>query len=157
MNGQQIVQQMRKEEQFLHNIIDDFSTEQGDFAPAEGMMTVAQQIHHIAYTVDWFREGAFGAGFNMDFEALEAEVRRPITLQEALGELKATYDAYVASLEPMSEQELMAPMAPNPIFGEAPKVAVLSAQADHTAHHRGALSVYLRLLGITPKMIYAAE
>ena len=28
------------------------------FAPAEGMMTVAQQVAHVALTIDWFFEGA---------------------------------------------------------------------------------------------------
>jgi uncharacterized damage-inducible protein DinB len=31
---------------------------------------------------------------------------------------------------------------------------VILAQGDHTAHHRGALSVYLRLLGVVPPMVY---
>jgi uncharacterized damage-inducible protein DinB len=46
-----------------------------------------------------------------------------------------------------------------PITGEimtgAPKMAVVGAIGDHTAHHRGALAVYARLLGKEPKMPYA--
>ena len=46
-----------------------------------------------------------------------------------------------------------------PITGEimtgAPKMSVVGGIVDHTAHHRGALAVYARLLGKEPKMPYA--
>jgi uncharacterized damage-inducible protein DinB len=60
----------------------------------------------------------------------------------------------IGLLESKSAQEMTAPMPDNPIFGPAPRMLVIHANADHTAHHRGALSVYLRLLGKTPKMPY---
>lgn len=154
MDGKQGAEILLREQKYLMNIIGSFKPEHGHFVPAPGMMSVAQQIHHIAFTVKWFREGAFGAGFNMDFEMLEAENKKTLSLDSAIKELNETYADYAAFLETLSEADLLAPMPPNPIFGEAPKVAVLNAGGDHTAHHRGALSVYLRLLGITPVMIY---
>ena len=36
----------------------------------------------------------------------------------------------------------------------APRLAVVSGIVDHTAHHRGALSVYCRLLNKVPPMPY---
>ena len=45
-----------------------------------------------------------------------------------------------------------------PITGEimkgAPKMAVIGGITDHSAHHRGALSVYARLLDRIPMMPY---
>ena len=154
MDGTAAATMLRNEHKYLSKILRDFEEEHADFRPADGMMTVAQQIRHIAATVSWFRKGAFGAGFDMDFGKLEAKNLAPTTLGEAMKKLDATYDAYAAFLEPLDEGELMAPMAPNPIFGEAPKMLVLIAGGDHTAHHRGALSVYLRLVGVKPAMIY---
>ena len=40
-------------------------------------------------------------------------------------------------------------------MGGVPRAAILSGITDHTAHHRGALTVYARLLGKTPPMPYA--
>lgn len=154
MDGKIVADNMRREMKCLLHVLSDFKPEHGEFVPEEGMMSVAQQIHHIAFTVKWFREGAFGAGFNMDFEALEAENRKELSLEDALAEVAREYDELAAFVEPMSEAELMQPLTPNPVFGEIPRVAVFSAQMDHTAHHRGSLAVYLRLLGITPKMPY---
>ena len=37
---------------------------------------------------------------------------------------------------------------------EAPKGAAAQGLVDHTAHHRGALAVYARLVGKTPSMPY---
>jgi uncharacterized damage-inducible protein DinB len=154
MNGKQTADIRRGERKHLFNILRDFKPDQGGFKPADGMMTVAQQAYHIALTLKWFREGAFGEGFDLDFEKLEAENRKDITLDEALAELNAVYDDYIAFLETLSEEDLARPMPPNPIFGEVPRSMIVGAEIDHTAHHRGALSVYLRLLGTTPRMVY---
>jgi uncharacterized damage-inducible protein DinB len=39
-------------------------------------------------------------------------------------------------------------------MGGLPKHAIWTAVLDHTAHHRGALTVYSRLLGKVPAMPY---
>lgn len=154
MNGKEAAAQVRQEQRLLSAIVNAFEPEHGAFRPKPEMMTVAQQINHIAHTIFWFREGAFGAGFDLDFEKLEDLNSREVTLAWALAELEKQYDSLVSFLESQSEAELHAPMGENPIFGAAPRYVVLNAQADHTAHHRGALSVYLRLLDIIPPMIY---
>ncbi len=53
-----------------------------------------------------------------------------------------------------SAADLEQPLPQGPIMGGAPRSAVVGAISDHTAHHRGALAVYARLLGKTPKMPY---
>ena len=54
----------------------------------------------------------------------------------------------------MSDAELMAPLPAGPIMGGAPRMAIFSAITDHTAHHRGALTVDARISGIVPPMPY---
>ena len=53
-----------------------------------------------------------------------------------------------------SNAELTAPIAAGPIMGGAPRMAIISAITDHTAHHRGALTVYARVSGLVPPMPY---
>ncbi|OQB36016.1 MAG: DinB superfamily protein [Candidatus Hydrogenedentes bacterium ADurb.Bin179] len=154
MNGKEAADIVRREHKYLCNILKSFVPQHGEFSPCPGMMTTAQQINHIAQTVVWFREGAFGRGFNLDFEKIEGANPRTVTLKEALAELEKQYTSYIDFLERLSDTDLQAPMPENPIFGAAPRLAVLAAQSDHTAHHRGALCVYLRLLGIIPAMVY---
>ena len=119
------------------------------------MMTAAQQVHHLARTVRWFAEGAFGGGFDMDFEKMEADNLAEIAWDEAMLKMNAAYDDFIAFLETLDAVELDAAVPANPIFPEGtPRSAVILAQGDHTAHHRGALSVYLRLAGVVPPMVY---
>ena len=154
MNGKQAAALLRMERHFLQNIIKDFREEHADFQPAEGMMTVAQQISHIAVTVAWFREAAFGTGFDTDWAKMRVEYMYPRTLAEAVALLDETYNNYATLLETLSEADLTVMLPPNPIVGEVPRFTLIHTQADHTAHHRGELVVYLRLLGITPTMAY---
>jgi uncharacterized damage-inducible protein DinB len=154
MNGQQAAERLRQERRFLMNVVEDFKPEHGDFAPLPEMFTVSQQIRHIAADVRWFQEGAFGKGFDLDFASMERQVRTPATLEQALAELNKAYDDFIEFLETLTERQLLAPLDENPILGTQPRYSVLYANADHTAHHRGALTVYLRLLGIKPKLVY---
>ena len=48
----------------------------------------------------------------------------------------------------------MSPLPPGPIMGGQPRLAIFGALTDHSAHHRGALTVYSRLLGKVPPMPY---
>jgi uncharacterized damage-inducible protein DinB len=145
MTGHEAAEMVRRERAYLMNILGVFPPDKGGFVPAPGMMTAAQQVNHLAATVRWFAAGAFGSGFDMDFEKMEAENRADVSWDQAVSRMEAAYDDYTAFMA----------MPANPIFPEGtPCAAVIIAQGDHTAHHRGALSVYLRLLGVVPPMVY---
>lgn len=125
------------------------------YAPAEGMFTAAQQVAHVAQTVEWFIEGAFRPeGFGMDFEAMDAEVRKVTSLDAARAWFEKAIAAAIATVSAKSDAELMARLPDGPIMGGMPRMAIFGAITDHTAHHRGALTVYSRLNGITPPMPY---
>lgn len=155
MTGPEAVAQLRQEQHFFNNIANGFAPEHGGFRPRPEMMCVAEQIAHVASTVDWFREAAFGSGFRMDFENLAKAYLGRESLEEARAALARAYDEFAALLSAQSEAALGALLPDNPILGRVPRFAVLAANADHTAHHRGALAVYQRLLGFAPKMVYA--
>lgn len=123
--------------------------------PAPGTMTAAQQVAHAAQTIDWFMEGAFRPeGFDLDFDAHAKAVEAVTSLAEARAWFDRAFAAAKVKIGGMSDQELAAPIADGPIMGGAPRMAVVSAITDHTAHHRGALTVYARLVGIVPPMPY---
>lgn len=128
------------------------------FAPVEGMYTVAQQVAQVAQTLDWFVEGGFkDKGFDMDFEKLERSVRAVESLAEARLELDQAFDRAIKTVSAMSEEKMNEPMPPGPMMGGMPRYTLLSAICDHTAHHRGSLAVYTRLLGKVPPMPYGEE
>jgi uncharacterized damage-inducible protein DinB len=124
------------------------------FAPKPGMFTVAQHVAHAAQAIDWFLEGAFRPeGMSTDFEGNEKIVRRVTSLAEARAWLDRSVASATARLKAASSADLDQPIQ-GPIMAGMPRSAVISAITDHTSHHRGALSVYARLLGKVPAMPY---
>ena len=125
------------------------------YAPQSGLFTVAQMVAHAAQTIDWFITGAFAPdGFNMDFEGMDKQVRGTASLAAARDWFKRACTSAHAEVDKRSDQEWTAPLPPGPIMGGVPRHAIFGAMTDHTAHHRGALSVYARLLGKVPPMPY---
>lgn len=125
------------------------------FRPRDGMMTAAQQVAHTAQTIDWFIEGACRPeGFDLDFEK-HAKALEALTSLAAARQMfeKACANAieFVRSLGP---EGLTKPLPPGPIMGGEPLGNIVWAILDHNAHHRGALTVYSRLLGKVPIMPY---
>jgi uncharacterized damage-inducible protein DinB len=125
------------------------------FAPKEGMFTTAGQMAHIAQTVEWFFDGAFSAGgFSMEWEKMDAQVRGCQSLTEARAWMARAFGAAHAAADGHTEAEWASPLPAGPIMGGLPRHSVVSALMDHTAHHRGALTVYARLLGKVSPMPY---
>ena len=146
----------------LNNAYDCFERSTGsmteddsEFAPADGVFTVADQVAHAAQTIDWFMEGAFNPnGFNLDFEDHVRQVREVRSLSAARAWLKRAVENARGLLVSKSEDEWAAPLAEGPVMGGLPRASVFGGITDHTAHHRGALTVYARLLGKTPPNPY---
>jgi uncharacterized damage-inducible protein DinB len=126
-----------------------------EFAPAPGMLTAAQQIAHAAQTVEWFVSGAFAPdGFAMDFEDQAKAIQATKSIAAAREWMNRAFVAAGQVVDAHGDQEWMAPLPEGPIMGGQPRIAIFEGLYDHTAHHRGALSVYSRLLGKVPAMPY---
>ena len=125
------------------------------YAPAPGLMTTAQQVAHAAQTIDWFVEGAFRPeGFGMDFEAMAKDVAAVSSLAKAREWFEKAVAQASAKLGAQSDADLLAPLPDGPIMGGMPRIAIVGAITDHTAHHRGVLTLHARLNGIVPPMPY---
>jgi uncharacterized damage-inducible protein DinB len=153
--SEQAIGELCAAQEFFNRSTRNLTEAHSTFAPAEGMMTAAQQIAHAAQTVDWFIEGAFRPeGFSMDFEGMFKEVAACTSITAA----KAWFDRAIESAKAVTAQksdaELTAPLPAGPIMGGMPRMVIYGSITDHTAHHRGALTVYARLNGIVPPMPY---
>jgi uncharacterized damage-inducible protein DinB len=126
-----------------------------EFRPHEGMMTVAQQIAHAAQTLDWFIEGASRPeGFDLDFEKHAKALASVTSLAAARRMLETAYRNAIHFLRSSSPEDLARPLPPGPVMGGEPISDIVWAMVEHTAHHRGALTVYSRALGKVPPMPY---
>jgi len=140
---------------YFSRTISVFKEEDSGFAPTPGQFTVAQHVAHVAQTINWFIEGAFRPeGFDMDFGAQHAAVREVASFAQSVALLAKAVDDAAAVLDAKSDEDMMQPLPAGPIMGEQPRAAIVAAISEHTAHHRGALAVYGRLLGYSPPMPY---
>lgn len=125
------------------------------FRPRDGMMTVAQHVAHTAQTLDWFIEGASRReGFDLDFETQAKALEAVTSLAAARQSFEMAYANAVHFLRSRNPEDLASPLSPGPIMGGQPISDIVWAIVEHTAHHRGALTVYSRLLGKVPPMPY---
>jgi uncharacterized damage-inducible protein DinB len=125
------------------------------FRPQDGLMTAAQQVAHVAQTLDWFVYGVSRPeGFDLDFEKHAKEVNAVTSLAAARAWLDTAYANAIVFLRSKTDADFSAPLPDGPILGGQPMGDIVWAMVEHTAHHRGALTVYSRLLGKTPPMPY---
>ena len=125
------------------------------FRPREEMMTVAQQVAHAAQTLDWFIDGVSRPeGFDFNFEEQSKIWRETTSLMKARASFAAACERAIKFLRSKTPEELAHPLPPGPIMGGRPMSEIVWAMVEHTAHHRGALAVYARLLGKVPPMPY---
>jgi uncharacterized damage-inducible protein DinB len=150
-----LVEQLKSVAEFFERSTRCLSEDDSEFSPSKGTFTVVNQVAHVAQTVDWFLEGMFSPdGFDLDFEKHAREMMTCTSLTSAREWFDRAMHNAIETIHSKTDQELLQPLPAGPIMGGAPRSAVVGAIADHTAHHRGALTVYSRLLGKVPIMPY---
>src|SRR5438128_12174270 len=139
--------QLLASERFFNTSTNVLTEADSGFRPKEGMMTVAQQVAHAAQTLDWFIEGASRAvGFDLDFEKHAKFLEDVTSLAAARKMLERAYANAVAFLRSRGPEDLAKPLPAGPVMGGMPISEIVWAMVEHTAHHRGALTVYSRAL-----------
>lgn len=141
---------------YFERTISVLTEEHASLKPNDGAFTPPAMIAHVAITVDWFMDGALKGddGFSMDFEAHDREAKLITSMEAARSMLKDAYESARARTKKASAEQWMSPLPLGPIMGGLPRRTVISGIQEHTAHHRGALSVYARLAGLTAPMPY---
>ncbi len=152
------IEQLQRSEEFFNRATAIFTEEDSNTRPPATeteAFTAAQQIAHTALSTDWFIEGAYDpAGFDMDFEAHTQAVQECNSIEDARKMLARSYASAIKKISDEGEEALMKLMPEGPVMGGCPRIAVIGGIVEHTAHHRGALSVYARMQGKTPPMPY---
>jgi len=150
-----LIEQLKSVGEFFERSTRCLTEEDSSFVPVEGMFSVAQQVDHAAQTIEWFVEGALSpTGFDLDFEKHLRETMACSSLTAARRRFDEAVRQAIARVGACEDADLLLPLPEGPILAGAPKSAAIGAIPEHTAHHRGALSVYSRLLGKTPLMPY---
>lgn len=155
MYKQVLIDRVKAVETYFNRSTGVLTEDDSQFVPAEGMYTVASQVYHVGDMINWFVDGAFGEGWGMDFDKHVADAQACTSLAQARELLASAIQRAVDVIGSKSEEELTITMDDDdPIMPGAPRGEVVSGMEEHTAHHRGALTVYARLLGKVAPMPY---
>jgi len=128
--------------------------EDSNYKPKDEMYTVANHYLHTAITIDWFIEGMFNPkGFDTNFEKQMSDAKACHSLKKAKESFEKAINNAVKIIKDTTDAELNQPLAKDTCM-QGPRYTVIRSISEHTAHHRGALTVYSRLLGKTPKVPY---
>lgn len=154
MDRERLINTIKLTKMFFDKSTSKLTEEDSAFKPKDDMFTAAHQVAHVAQTIDWFVNGAFGEGFDMDFAKHNQKITACNSLTEARAWHQKSNDDLLKRLAELPEEEWAAPIQ-GEIMGGAPRFSIVNGIAEHTSHHRGALAVYQRLIGKVPEMPYA--
>jgi uncharacterized damage-inducible protein DinB len=155
MFAEQIVNMLEMQRRYFLKTAACLKPEDAAFRPAPGMLSTAGQIAHAAQVVDWFLDGAFSPeGMNEDWEKQASQVEAVTELSVAIDWLNDAYNRAIDAARAHSQDEWQEPIAQESIMGGLPRATIFGGMADHSAHHRGSVAVYARLLGHVPEMPY---
>ncbi|MFP2927993.1 DinB family protein [Pyxidicoccus sp. 3LG] len=174
---------IRAHRQFFRRTLEAFQEEDADFQPRPGMLSVVGQVHHVIAGLELFLAGVFPLmerfkgrewksrrgpgqtwlGLEAGFTSLEWTKVSNDNLSGGDGSSSPLAFALQAFDETMSlaaelygqlsREEMLMALPENPIRLRTPQEA-LEIMLDHTAHHRGGLAQYARLLDREPKIPY---
>lgn len=154
--GQMIAAELKQEAVATRKMLERVPHEKFSWKPHEKSMTLGRLAGHIVEMVNW--TDATLKHDELDFAKQEY---KPKEYADA-SELVADFDRNVANAADVLNSTVDAAMMENwrlrsgeQVFFELPKAAVMRTMVmNHIIHHRGQLSVYLRLNDIAVPSIY---
>ena len=129
-----------------------------DWRPHDRSMTLGQLAGHLANIPSWCATILDGSGFDLATRGDDARPKAPESRSALLQQFDARIAEARAALVRSTDQELLTPwtlkLGSHEIF-TLPRISALrSFVMNHSIHHRGQLSVYLRLRNVPLPAMY---
>jgi uncharacterized damage-inducible protein DinB len=141
---------LRTEHQTTKRVIEAIPADKGDYRPDAVCRTALELAWHIVAAEKRFLAGVAAGAF--DF----TPIHRPETITDSAG-IAAWFDqsfaGAVPQLEKLSGEQLVKAVDFRGLF-QLPAVAFIQLSLNHSIHHRGQLSMYLRPMGAKVPAIY---
>lgn len=139
--GEYFARQIEEELKTTKKILGALPQNQMQFKLGEKGRTAAQLAWHIVSADRWFGEGVA----NGNFAGAESEGEPPATVAEILAQYEKDQPPLIARLRNMTGEQLAAPVN---FMNMATLPVVLYAGwwLNHSIHHRGQMSAYLRAM-----------
>lgn len=155
--SQLLLEEVKQEASATRNLLALVPFEKADFKPHEKSMTLLRLAAHVAEISGWWKECL------LDDELDFAKGDQTPKAYNSTEDLVALHDKHILQAEKIlsevSDEEFAKPWtmrAGETIFFTQPKSEVVRTWCmNHLYHHRGQLTVYLRLLNIPLPAVYA--
>ena len=151
-----LIAELKMEAASTRKMLERVPTDKNDWKPHEKSMKLGNLANHVAELPGWV---AFTMGSNeLDLSKMDYKPVISTSTEQLLAKLDDNVNKAVASLENSNEEDFEQMWTlrngEHVIFTMPKKVVVRNMSYSHLYHHRGQLSVYLRLLGIPVPGMY---
>jgi uncharacterized damage-inducible protein DinB len=141
---------LKNEHRVTRKIIEAVPAEQGDYRPDAVSMSALDLAWHIASAENFFMDAVAAGEFNFAGGGRPESIRNAADVAAWYGEAsQANFDR----LTKLSSEQLLKIVDFRGMF-QYPAVLYLQFALNHSIHHRGQLSVYLRPMGAKVPSIY---
>ncbi len=157
--AQALLPEFDQEMSVTRTLLERVPTPKNDWAPHRKSMTLGRLAGHVATLLNWTQSIVHDSEFDVASPAMEGYEQARFDTVEAL---LAAFDDNVAkaraTIADASDETLLAPWSlkrGSDVVFALPRAAVLRTMVfNHLIHHRGQLSVYLRLQDVPLPSIY---
>ena len=151
-----IIQELEMERASTREVLSRIPEDKWDWTPHAKSMPMGAMGSHIAETFTWTKDILGQDEFVLDMEAYQPYVAS--SRAELLEMFDKNFDDALALMAGQSDEYLLKNwkmVVGGEVAMEAPRIGVLrSFMISHTIHHRGQLTVYLRLNDVPLPSIY---
>lgn len=150
------LEELKQEAVSTRKLLERVPLEKGDWKPHEKSMGLARLASHVAENFEWIAD-TIGSD-ELDFAKIPYEPFIPKSTNELLKFFDESYAKAEKALSSCSDEEMMKNWTMRngeQIYFTMPKAVVIrSFCINHMIHHRGQLTVYLRLLNVPLPGVY---
>ncbi len=151
-----LIAEMEQEAAVTKTCLERIPTDKFDWKPHEKSMTFGRLASHVAEMFAWTPSTMEHA--ELDFSKMDYKPFEPKTTEELVEFLDKNVAEAIAALRSSADDRFMESWTMRngeQVYFTMPKIAVMrSFVMNHIIHHRGQLSVYLRLNDIAVPSIY---
>lgn len=147
---QTILPALKNEHRITRKMIEAIPPGKGDYRPDSNSMSAFEVAWHLAGSENLFLEAVAAGEFDY------SKTKRPAWLQngaDVVGWYTETFERNFNRLTGLSSEQLLKVVDFRGLF-QLPAVVYLQFAINHSIHHRGQLSVYLRPMGAKVPSIY---
>jgi uncharacterized damage-inducible protein DinB len=144
---------LRRESPTTLRVLKAVPADKGDYRPAANSRSALELCWHLASADIWFLDGFLAGEFEMEDDTMPADFSSP-------ADIAATYEEDMpAKLDKVEKLPAEFWATPMPFFGiyNLPAVMYLQFMLNHSIHHRGQLSAYLRPMGAKVPNVYGGS